>query len=341
MVMKMTYRANVLVVDDEKIVCDSCRKILGGQGHNVQAVFNGRDALRKVEEDKYDVLIADWKMPDINGMEVLRIVKKNHPDIIVIMITGFPSVESAVTAMRLGVSNYVPKPLNPDDLTEALHKALEERSTGRNGRFYYQKYIWARMLENGNIEVGVNHTFRESMGDIMYVDLPCHQTRSEHGKLFIRILTADKQMHKLYVPIHGRVTEINHQINFKTDLINKDPMGKGWILRMEPSGLEEDLKSWSGNISAYHEKGSARLDSFANATAFDWELAPKTEVKMQKQPPPDVIQKEKEVGRRVGSMAGKFFLSALASRLFFVALLPLCLGSILKALFYQVSPQEG
>ena len=128
----MPYRANVLVVDDEEIVCKSCRKILNQAGHNVQTASNGREALKRVEEDKYDVLIADWKMPEIDGMEVLRIVKKNHPDIVVIMITGYPTVESAVQAMRLGVSNYVPKPIHPDQLTQALRKALQERKSGRH-----------------------------------------------------------------------------------------------------------------------------------------------------------------------------------------------------------------
>ncbi|MCK4385110.1 MAG: response regulator, partial [candidate division Zixibacteria bacterium] len=208
----MSYRANVLVVDDEQVVCNSCKKILNQQGHNVQTASSGREALKKVEEDKYDVLIADWKMPEIDGMEVLRIVKKNHPEIIVIMITGYPSVESAVKAMRLGVSNYVPKPLDPDELTQALKKALEERKTGRGDLLYYQKYIWAKMLEDGIVEIGVNDKLREQVGDIMYVDLPCHETRAEHGRLFIRILASDKQMHKLYIPIRGRVIGINHEI---------------------------------------------------------------------------------------------------------------------------------
>lgn len=245
----MAYRANVLVVDDEEIVCSSCRKILDSEGHNVQTALNGREALKKVEENKYDVLIADWKMPEIDGMEVLRIVKKNHPEIIVIMMTGYPSVESAVRAMRLGVSNYVPKPLDPGELSMTLQKALEERETGKNDLFYYQKYIWARMLDNGTVEVGVNDKLREHVGDILYVELPCHETRAETGRLQIRVLAANKQMHTLRVPIRSRVVGVNHQVNFNTDLINKDPFGKGWIVRLEPYDLEEDMKNWSGNIS--------------------------------------------------------------------------------------------
>jgi CheY-like chemotaxis protein len=254
------YRANVLVVDDEQIVCNSCKRILSQQGHNVQTALNGREALERVEEDKYDVLIADWKMPEIDGMEVLRIVKKNHPDIIPIMITGYPSVESAVKAMRLGISNYLPKPLTPDALTQALKKALKERKTGVNNLLYYQKYIWARLLEDGTIRIGVNNLFREWVGDLLYVVLRFDETEIDQGRLCFRILASDKSVHKLYAPIRGRILRINYEINFNTDLINKDPFGKGWIVQLEPSNLQEDLKNWSGNISVLDYRRQGALD---------------------------------------------------------------------------------
>lgn len=256
----MAYRANVLVVDDEQIVCNSCRRILSQHGHNVHMASSGRDALRKVEEDKYDIVIADWKMPEIDGMEVLRIVKKNHPDIVPIMITGYPSVESAVKAMRLGVSNYLPKPLSPDALTQALNKALEERKAEGKDLLYYQKYIWARMLEDGTVKIGVNNLFRERVGDILYVVLHFDQTEIEQGRLCLRILASDKNVHKLYAPIRGEVIKINYEINFNTDLINKDPFGKGWIIQLEPSNLEEDLKNWSGDISIMSNKDNKRKE---------------------------------------------------------------------------------
>jgi CheY-like chemotaxis protein/glycine cleavage system H lipoate-binding protein len=335
----MSYRANVLVVDDEQIVCNSCRKILSQEGHNVQTALNGREALRKVEEDKYDVVIADWKMPEIDGMEVLRIVKKNHPDIVLIMITGYPTVESAVKAIRLGVSNYVPKPFDPDELTQALKKALDERKTESKDLLYYQKYIWARMLEDGTVRIGVNNLFREGIGDILYVDLPFNQTGVEYGRLCIRILASDKQVHKLYAPLRGRVKRFNHEINFNADLINKDPFGKGWIVQLEPSHLEEDLKSWSGNISAtYHDK-PVGLNSQNRTITSDLKPTTKTQIQIKEKSEPDLTEKPGKESFKAEASIGKFFLSALASRLFFLALLSICLGAIMKALFSEVSPQ--
>jgi len=121
----MKDRKNVLVIDDEPIVLDSCRRILKQEGFDVNGAFNGREGLKKIEEDKYDAVLVDWKLPEIDGMEVLRIIKKNHPEVIVVMITGYPSVESAVKAMKLGVSDYVSKPFTPDELKETILKALE------------------------------------------------------------------------------------------------------------------------------------------------------------------------------------------------------------------------
>lgn len=337
----MSYRANVLVVDDEQIVCNSCKKILSQQGHNVKMALNGREALKKVEEDKYDVVIADWKMPDIDGMEVLRIVKKNHPEIILIMITGYPSVASAVKAMRLGVSNYVPKPFTPDALTQALKNALEERKTERKDLFHYQNYIWAKLLDDGTVKIGVNNLFRERVGDILYVDLPFNQTEVEQGRLCIRILASDKQVHKFYAPIRGRVIRTNYEINFNTDLINKDPFGKGWIFQIDPSNLEEDLKNWSGNTSIldHHRKGG--LNSQNRAITRELKSPMKTEVKIKEKPETDLIEKPIKEFYEAKASIKNFFLSALVSRLFFLALLPICLGAIMKAIFYEVSPQRA
>jgi CheY-like chemotaxis protein/glycine cleavage system H lipoate-binding protein len=335
----MSYRANVLVVDDEQIVCNSCRRILSQQGHNVQTVLNGREALRKVEEDKYDVVIADWKMPEVDGMEVLRLVKKNHPDIVLIMITGYPTVESAVKAMRIGVSNYLPKPFDPDELAGALKKALEENQTERKELFYYQNYIWARMLEDGTVRIGVNNLFRERVGDILYVDLPFNQMGVEQGRLCIRILASDKQMHKLYAPIRGRVIRLNHGINLNIDLINKDPFGKGWIVQLQPSNLEQDLKNWSGNVSITHPQRKVGLDSNDRAIITDLTPTTKTQVEMEEKPKLNLPEKSRKESFKAKAPLGRFFLSALASRFFFLALLPICLGVIMKALFNEVSPQ--
>ena len=119
--------ARILVVDDEEIVIKSCLRILGGGDYQVEAVRDGREALRKVEENPCDVMILDIMMPNMDGLEVLRRVKEAHPDMDVIMVTGLSQIGTAVQAMKLGAFDYISKPFEPDELKLVVQRALERR----------------------------------------------------------------------------------------------------------------------------------------------------------------------------------------------------------------------
>jgi DNA-binding NtrC family response regulator len=119
--------ARILVVDDEDIVIKSCLRVLDGAGYQVEAVQDGREALRKVEEIPYDILILDIMMPGMDGLEVLRRVKETHPDVDVIMVTGLSQIDTAVQAMKLGAFDYISKPFEPDELILVVQRALERR----------------------------------------------------------------------------------------------------------------------------------------------------------------------------------------------------------------------
>ena len=117
----------VLVVDDEEIVVRSCLRILGNGDYEVEAVQSGPEALGKVDENLYDVLILDIMMPKMDGLEVLQRVKEAHPDIDVIMITGLSEIGTAVQSMKLGAFDYLHKPFDPDELKLVVDRAFERR----------------------------------------------------------------------------------------------------------------------------------------------------------------------------------------------------------------------
>ena len=119
--------ARILIVDDEEIVIRSCMRILAGDEFQVESVQDGREALRKIEEIPYDVVILDIMMPNIDGLEVLRRVKETHPNVDVIMITGLSQIDTAVQAMKLGAFDYISKPFEPDELKMVVQRALERR----------------------------------------------------------------------------------------------------------------------------------------------------------------------------------------------------------------------
>src|ERR1017187_4795878 len=119
--------ARILIVDDEEIVIKSCLRILGGGNYHVEAAYDGREALRKIEENPYDVMILDVVMPNMGGLEVLRRVKETHPDMDVIMVTGLSLVDTVVQARKLGACDFISKPFEPDELKLVVQRALERQ----------------------------------------------------------------------------------------------------------------------------------------------------------------------------------------------------------------------
>ena len=119
--------ARILVVDDEDIVIKSCMRILEDGDYQIDSAHDGREALRKVEDSPYDIMIVDIMMPNIGGLEVLRRVKEAYPNVDVIMITGLSQIDTAVQAMKLGAFDYISKPFEPDELKLVVQRALERR----------------------------------------------------------------------------------------------------------------------------------------------------------------------------------------------------------------------
>jgi DNA-binding NtrC family response regulator len=125
-VIAMKRETNVLIVDDEKTVCNSCKKILTSVGYRVEVASSGQEAIDKIKGDGFDVVITDWKMPRMDGLEVTRRVKQEKPEMAVIIITGYPSVDNTVEAIRSGASDFVTKPFTPEELSDAMLRALSK-----------------------------------------------------------------------------------------------------------------------------------------------------------------------------------------------------------------------
>ena len=118
-------KKRALVIDDELVVLDSVRKILAGEGYEVDVALSGREGIDRATKGNYDILLTDIRMPDIGGMRVLRDVKRTKPSLPVIMITGYASIQSSVQAMKLGAADYVEKPFTPDQLIRSVASALD------------------------------------------------------------------------------------------------------------------------------------------------------------------------------------------------------------------------
>lgn len=132
-------RPRILVVDDEINICRSCIKVLTKLDYEVDYALNGYDALKMMDSEPFDIVITDLKMSSLGGMEVLRRVKDACPETIVIVMTGYASVSSAVEVMKLGALDYLPKPFTPDELRAIVRQAVAEREIRLQNRKLQQQ----------------------------------------------------------------------------------------------------------------------------------------------------------------------------------------------------------
>jgi formate/nitrite transporter len=117
----------MLVIDDEAIVRESCRRIFSEHGFDVTTSASARDALQQVSTTRFDVILCDWKMPEMDGVDVVEVLDKRSPDTAIIMISGYPSLERATDVMKRGAMDYVPKPFTPEEIVGAVTRAMSRR----------------------------------------------------------------------------------------------------------------------------------------------------------------------------------------------------------------------
>ena len=121
-------KSRILVVDDEAVVREGVRRILEGDRYSVESCASGRAALDLMQEKDFDMVITDLKMPGMGGLEVLRTIKILQPEIPVMIITGYSTVDTAVDAMKNGAIDYIAKPFTPEQLMEKVGKAFEQKT---------------------------------------------------------------------------------------------------------------------------------------------------------------------------------------------------------------------
>jgi formate/nitrite transporter len=135
----------MLVIDDEDVVLESCRRIFSAEGFEVTCTTSPREGLRLIENSFFDVILCDWKMPGFDGMDVLAELNQRSPDSTAVMISGYPTVGRATEAMKRGAMDYVAKPFTPDEIVEVVRKALKRKITEEKkaiGRFERIMKTW-------------------------------------------------------------------------------------------------------------------------------------------------------------------------------------------------------
>jgi len=118
-----------LVVDDDPIVLDSCKRVFEAEGFEVCLVPSTDKALEVMKNNIFDILLIDVKMPERDGMYLMREVKKQWPEMPLIVMSGYPTPETIAEGLRLGAAKFIAKPFTPDELFEAVHQVLQEEKS--------------------------------------------------------------------------------------------------------------------------------------------------------------------------------------------------------------------
>jgi two-component system phosphate regulon sensor histidine kinase PhoR len=161
----MQEQISILVVDDEQIMRDGCSRILSKDGWSVMTAENGAQGLDQIQKhlEKIDVILLDLMMPGMSGMEVLDQVRGIDPSLLIIVITGYATVESAVEAMKKGAYDFIAKPFTPDQLRLVVRRALERRALQKEAEFLRQER--ERSLRDIATEKSKIKTIINCMGD--------------------------------------------------------------------------------------------------------------------------------------------------------------------------------
>jgi len=144
----MAPPVRILVVDDDEITCNLLEEVLSKEGYTVQKALNGRQAIDQGEKQTYDVVLTDIKMIGVDGMEVLRAYRQKSPETIIIMMTAFGSIETAIGAIKEGAYDYVSKPFKLDEIKLTIQRSLVQKRLLEENIHYRQELITKYKLEN-------------------------------------------------------------------------------------------------------------------------------------------------------------------------------------------------
>ncbi len=237
----------ILVVDDDPVIGLSCKRILGAEGYTVNTVTTGEEAIKRLNSEEVDLLISDIRLPDIYGIDVLGQARAIQPKTDVVMITGYPTLEDAKEAIRLGAFEFLEKPFTPAFMKNIAAKVFDKRGWILRKAFidqfrqyvttpselderaiYYKDGAWARPIMGG-WEIGFDVRQWYLGGHLLYIDL-IDQTSITSGETFARVLSGEGRIVELKAPMSGAVIQKNERINETLCGFVSECLSENWLV---------------------------------------------------------------------------------------------------------------
>lgn len=276
-------KARILCVDDEEVILDSFRKILVLDGYSVDTVMIGQEALGLVQSHHYDFVFTDLKMPEMSGEDVAKSVKHLRPDIDVIIITGYATVESAVECMKYGAMDYIQKPFTENELLDMTKKFLIRRNDRiqtelkprvhvthlpsaegllnsefaiPGGVFISEGHTWASMEEDGTVKIGLDDFAKKFIGRIDDIEAPNLGMTIKKGQPLFYVKQGYRTI-PFNAPVSGRVAKVNSALKRDLKALDMTPYGENWVCTVDAENLDSDLptlKIGKTAVSFYHDE---------------------------------------------------------------------------------------
>jgi CheY-like chemotaxis protein/glycine cleavage system H lipoate-binding protein len=261
-------KAKILCVDDEEVILGSFRKILVLEGYSVDTVETGQEALGLIQKHHYDFLFTDLKMPLMDGVEVTKSVKHIRPDIDVIIVTGYASVETAVETMKYGAMDYVQKPFTEDELIEFVKKALIKRqdkiqkqlkpkvhitnipasydfTKGEfsipGGVFISKNHTWVNLNQEGIAKIGIDDFAKKLIGKVSSIELPNLGMNVKAGQTLFTIKQGTRTI-TFNSPISGKIAQINTVLEDNVNALERTPYERNWVCALDAENLDNEIK---------------------------------------------------------------------------------------------------
>jgi len=261
-------KARIICVDDEPVILDSFRKILVMAGYSVDTVEQGKEAISLIRKNHYDFAFVDIKMPEMDGVEVTKQVKYVRPDIDVIIITGYASVETAVETMKFGAMDYVEKPFTEDELLEFTEKCLVKRNARikrelgprvqiaqiselgnrefdqfsiPGGVFISDSHCWLSLNEDGTAKVGMDDFAKKMIGRIDGLDLPNLGRKINKGEPLFTIRQGQRSVAFL-APVSGQINKVNNELLKNLEGLTMTTYNKNWVCMMDIDDFDSEVK---------------------------------------------------------------------------------------------------
>ncbi len=256
----MERTLNVLVVDDEQIVLDSIARLLKKDNYSIHTALTARDGLDLLDTTPMDIILTDLMMPEMDGLEFMKVVKERWPKTPIIMITGYATINTALQATELGAFDYIAKPFKKSELRGVLQRASdvvlkaeagEEMAmvgTAEDARERPKELqvigdnSWMMVQDDGSVLLGVERSFLHTIGRIQNLFLPSPGDELRQGSVYIQIFSPDLRSHTVLSPLSGIVLEVNERVVNDPSSIIEDPYGEGWLVRLKPSRFDIEIK---------------------------------------------------------------------------------------------------